>query len=119
MIESEWVIEEIRNGIAERRRLKRLERNSSGEDKARWKREWEAQKARVQIMVRTAKRTWKDEMAMKVRNCGDGGKKLWDLIKKLRGKTKRAKVDEFYENGKKIEIEEGWDRFVENWIGIY
>ena len=119
VIESEWVTEEIRQGIAERRRLKRLERNSTGEEKARWKREWEAQKAKVQVMVRDTKREWEEVMAKKVRECKDGGKKLWDLINKLRGKTRSAKVDEFYEDGKRIEIEEGWDEFIDIWLGIY
>ena len=86
IVESEWITDEIREGVAERRRLKRLERNSQGEERAKWKREWETQKAKVQIIVKTTKRAWEEEMARKVRNCGDGGRKLWDLINKMRGK---------------------------------
>ena len=76
VIEPEWITQEIRVGIAERKRLKRLERNSTGEQKTNCKREWEIQKTRIQILVRETKRKWEREMANKVRECKNRGKML-------------------------------------------
>ena len=37
----------------------------------------------------------------------------------MRGKDKGEEDIDFYENGKKLEFEEAWNGFMENWVGIY
>ena len=86
--DAELLTHEIRDGIAERRRLKRKQRNSVGEDSLKWVREWWIQKVIVQKLVRQAKGDWESNEAWNIRNCGDKGKRLWQLINKLRGKVR-------------------------------
>ena len=66
--EAEWVTQEIRDGIANRRRLKRKQRNSLGSDSERWGREWWIQKNYVQRLVRQAKGDWESNEAWNIRN---------------------------------------------------
>ena len=108
VIEPEWITEEIRLGIAERKRLKRIERNCIEEEKEKCNKDWIDQKMKVQILVRETKRGWEREMANKIRDCRNQGKMLWNLVDKIRGKKTKKREDEFYKEGEKIEIEEGW-----------
>ena len=87
VVEGEWVTDEIREGIDERRRLKRRERNCTGEERGKWEREWRLQKARVQILVYEAKRKWEEDLTRKARDSGDCGRTLWRMVNRLRGKV--------------------------------
>ena len=118
-MECKWVTEAIREGIKKRRELNRKARNSIGREKEKWEREWRNQKIRVQIMVRESKEAWEQEQVKEIWTCKNRGKQLWKHINKLRGKDKDEEDLEFYENGRKMEFEEGWNGFVENWIRIY
>ena len=119
IVESAWMTEAIREGIKRRRELSRNARNSGGREKEEWEREWRLQKIRVQGMVKESKEAWESQQAKEIWTCGNRGKKLWKHINKLRGKDKGEEDIDFYENGKKLEFEEAWNGFMENWVGIY
>ena len=88
IIESEWITEDIREGIKKRRELNRKSRNSEGREKAEWEREWRMQKIRVQRMVKESKEAWELNQVKEIWTCEDRGKRLWYHINKLRGKGK-------------------------------
>ena len=119
IIESAWMTEDIRKGIKKRRELNRKARNSEGREKVEWEREWRMQKTRVQRMVKESKEAWERDQVREIWTCRNKGKQLWKHINKLRGKDKGEEDMDFYENGKKVEFEEAWNGFIENWIGIY
>ena len=118
IIESAWMTEDIREGIKKRRELNRKARNSKGREKVEWEREWRMQKTRVQRMVKESKEAWERDQVREIWTCRNKGKQLWKHINKLRGKDKGEEDMDFYENGKKVEFEEAWNGFIENWIGI-
>ena len=117
--EAEWVTQEIRDGIAERRRLKRKQRNSKGIDSIKWEREWWIQKIKVQRLVSQAKGNWESNEAWSIRNCGDKGKRLWQRINKLRGKNKEDEEVWIYVEGEKQNLDDSWDELIKFWTSIY
>merc|ERR1739840_41468 len=118
--ENEWITEEIRRTIKERREINRKKRNSKeGIERTTLERKWLELKYRVQGQVREEKGKWEVKMTKEIRNCGDRGKKLWQHINRLTGKEKKETEIELYKEGKKMEEKEGGDDFYECWRNIY
>merc|ERR1739840_78220 len=100
--ENEWITEEIRRTIKERREINRKKRNSKeGMERTTLERKWLELKYRVQGQVREEKGKWEMKMTKEIRNCGDRGKKLWQHINRLTGREKKETEVELYKEGKK------------------
>ena len=80
---------------------------------------YQAQKERVQIMIREAKERYELELTKEIMEDRGNGT-LWRNIDKLRGRnTKRGREEKIYQDGKQMELEKALDDFFEVWRLIY
>ena len=119
-IESVWMNDEIREGINERRRINRLMRNCTDPvEKDSLAKQYQAQKEKVQIMIREAMERYEIELTKEILE-DRGNETLWRNIGKLTGKkTKRGREEKIYQDGKLMELEKALDDFFKFWRLIY
>ena len=119
-IENPWMNEEIREEINERKKINRKKRNCiNPKVKENLENKYQAQKERVQIMIREAKERYELELTKEIMEDRGNGT-LWRNIDKLRGRnTKRGREEKIYQDGKQMELEKALDDFFEVWRLIY
>ena len=78
------------------------------------------QKEKVQKQIREAVTKHEIELTKKIKEGERGGKMVWKNINKLRGKENTGvKVEQIYEEGKKMEEKEAGNAFFKCWKEIY
>ena len=122
-IEAPWVTEQIRLDIKKRQKLNRAKRNCSDADKKEKKTElYVKQKKRVQAIIRGEMHKYETKVTNDIKQDKGRGKKLWDNINKLRGKTGRSEgIQLLYDINEQplkisemdVEIEQYWDSIYE------
>merc|ERR1712106_1207774 len=120
-VECEWMNEEIRNNIMERKKLNRRKRNCKEEErKIIIEEEYKNQKDKVQRLIREAKEIFELKLTKEIMNGERGGKSLWKNINKLRGKrNEKEEVLKIYENKKLMKLEDALEDFFKVWRIIY
>ena len=119
ILAAEWVDEELRDNIRRRGRLSRRWRiaRKKGEPKEVldiYEKEYKEQQNLSSRMTGIKKGNWEKQ---KIQEAKTNGKKFWNLIKDLLGKTKN-KDEEAYiytENGEKHNVENIWKEYMESW----
>ena len=117
--EPPWMCEEIRREIAVRRQKSKAYRKCQGEeDKSRTWREYRNQKEKVGQMISDKIRKYEEKIAEEIRNM-KGGRDLWRMIDKLKGKKvdRRKDLKVYRENGEELkgdqcglEIKKFWEK---------
>lgn len=116
-----WMNEEIRKGIRERRRRNKEHRKCTNENNREIS--WIAyreQKEKVKNLISQSMRKFEEETAQEIRS-KRGGREMWKMIDKLKGKCKEKKKDLklFNENEEEICEEEYEEKVRQFWEGIY
>ena len=119
-IESVWMNDEIREAIKERRKINRQVRNCKNPvEKDRLAKLYQAQKEKVQILIRAAMEKYEMELTKEILQ-DRGNETLWRNIGKLSGKkTKRGTEEKIYQDGKLMELEKALEDFFKFWRLIY
>ena len=89
-VEPVWMTEEIRREIKIRRQYNKEKRKAAGERLEELLEKYKVQKYKVQMMIKQAKRAHEVKLTKEVREAKDSGKKMFEIIHKLRGKTESA-----------------------------
>ena len=119
ILEPRWMNEEIRREIRYRRYLNRKKRRLIGYEREQYWNMYRVQKEKVKELVRKEKTKYEVEVAMEVKR-NRNGKKIWEMIGKLRGDggiNKRKKLYE--ENGEEVPLEREGEKMIECWRKIY
>ena len=121
-IEAPWVTEQIRIEIKKRRKLNRANRNcSDAEDKKEKTELYIRQKKKVQAIIRGEMHKYETKVTNDIKQDKSRGKKLWDNINKLRGKTGRNEdIQLLYDiNEQPLKISEMDVEIEQYWNSIY
>ena len=117
MAEAEWMTDEIRDRLKEKKRRNRIRRYSVGRDRVRNWVLWKKQKMWVQELVKREKGAWEEKLTKIARDSRDRGKTVWKVIRRLQGKGDRVE-GKVYRDGKELDEEGAWGEIVEKWRGV-
>ena len=120
--EPPWINEDIRIEIKERKRFNRNRRNAQGrEEEERWKELYTEQKIKVQNMIRKEIYKHEEKLTREIRENKDGGRKMWEYIKKLKGEQVKEKgtLRLYGEDGVELERDKVEEEVKDFWGKIY
>ncbi|CAL4108671.1 unnamed protein product, partial [Meganyctiphanes norvegica] len=118
-VECEWITDEIKKEIGEKRDIRKKERKSTNLiEKERFEQERENKKKVIQKLVREAKTKHEMDLNKEIKDSNNKGKLIWKFMDKIRGKRKVTEEDEIFEDGKKMEKGNAKGTFFGGWRGV-
>lgn len=99
-----WINDVIRKEIKERRRRNAT---TNEEERERWKELYPKQKERVHVLIKKEICKQEEKTVKEMKESKDGGKKMWEYIKKLKGEKIKEKnpLKIYGEDGVQLEQE--------------
>lgn len=116
--EPSWMNNNIRDEIKYRRELNRKKRRSEGEERDRISELYIQQKAAVKILVRDEKSKYEKAIAQEIK-ANDNPKKMWDMIKKMRGENTVPNRKKLYKGNEEVTESEEANEMINYWISVY